>query len=600
MRFTEDFLNELRARADIETIISQYVVLKKQGRRLLGLCPFHSEKTPSFNVTPDKQLFYCFGCGSGGDVVTFIMKAENLSYPEAVMFLAEKVGLEVPDGDSADDGLSRLKNRILEINRETARFFYAALNSPQGAGALSYIENRGLTKKTITRFGLGFAPDSWDSLIRHLRKKGFTDAEMSAASVATKTRNGHFVDFFRNRLMFPIIDLRGNVIAFGGRKLSENDNGPKYMNSPETAVYVKNRNLYALNLAKSSQFADSLSKSGKERSFILCEGYMDVISLHQAGFDNAVAPLGTALTDNQVRIMAKYVPEVIIATDSDEAGQKAARRSFGLLDAAGLNARILKLNGAKDPDEYIKKFGGKRFEMLLSSSISAIENELDSILKKYDTESDSGKVQALKEAAKALAGVSNPIEREVYISRISSKLSVSSQAVSQNVASLIRQNKNAEKKKERSALSVENGTRDNVNPQKRKMLSASVCEEWLLGALFGHPDFFSLLKSEGISADDFITDWGKKMFSVIAEVFEKNEHLDLMALGEYVSANEMGRLAAIITKDGSMITTREQFSELIKNLKNEKNKISLSSENVKALDDESLNELIKKIGQEKK
>lgn len=600
MRFTEDFLNELRARADIETIISQYVVLKKQGRRLLGLCPFHSEKTPSFNVTPDKQLFYCFGCGSGGDVVTFIMKAENLSYPEAVMFLAEKVGLEVPDADSVDDGLSRLKNRILEINRETARFFHAALNSPQGAAALSYIENRGLTKKTITRFGLGYAPDSWDSLIRHLRKKGFTDAEMAAASVATKTRNGHFVDFFRNRLMFPIIDLRGNVIAFGGRKLSEEDNGPKYMNSPETAVYVKNRNLYALNFAKSSQFADSLSKSGKDRAFILCEGYMDVISLHQAGFDNAVAPLGTALTDNQVRIMAKYVSEVIIATDSDEAGQKAARRSFGLLDAAGLNARILKLNDAKDPDEYIKKFGGKRFEMLLSSSISAIENELDSLLKKYDTESDSGKVQALKEASKVLAGISNPIEREVYISRISSKLSVPSQAVSQNVASLIRQNRNAERKKERSALSVENGSRDNVNPQKRKLLSASICEEWILGSLFGHPDFFSLLKKEGIATEDFITDWGKKMFSVISEVFEKNEVLDLMSLGSQLTSEEMGRLAAIITKDGSMITTREQFSELIQNLKAEKNKLSLTSENVKALDDESLNELIKKIGQQKK
>ena len=600
MRFSDDFLSELRMRCDIESVISQYVVLKKQGRGYVGLCPFHSEKTPSFSVSPDKQLFYCFGCSSGGDVITFIMKIENLTYPEAVAFLAEKVGLPIPEGDEIDDSQTKLKNRIYEINRETARFFHAALMSENGKIAQNYIVERGLDKKTVTRFGLGFAPDSWDSLIKHLRKKGFSDAEMAAASVATRTRNGNFIDFFRNRLMFPIIDLRGNVIAFGGRKLSKEDTGPKYINSPETLVYSKNRNLYALNYAKTSQYSDTLSKNGKERSFILCEGYMDVISLHQAGFDNAVAPLGTALTENQVRIMAKYVPEVIIATDSDEAGQKAAKRSFSLLDSAGISAKIIKIQGAKDPDEYIKKYGSKRFEMLLTSSISAVENELDAILKKYDTDTDSGKVQALKDASKVLAGISNAIEREVYVSRISNKLSVSSQAVMQAVNNIIARQRASEKRRELKSLSVENGSRDTINPQKRKMLSAAVCEEWLLGALFTHPDFFSILKKENVTSEDFITDWGKKMFLSAHEVYDKNRELDLMSFSGILNPDEMSRLASIITRDGNYIRTREQFAELIISLKEEKKKQALTSDNIKTMDDESLNDLIKQLGKDKK
>ena len=599
MQISEDFLNELRARCDIENIISQYVVLKKHGKSLKGLCPFHSEKTPSFNVSSDKQLFYCFGCGAGGDVITFIMKAENLSYPEAVAFLAERVGLQVPEKE-VDDGAMRLKNRILEINRETARFFHAALKSPQGAQALSYIKDRGLTDKTITRFGIGYAPDSWDSLIKHLRKKGYTDAEMSAASVATRTQKGNFIDFFRNRLMFPIIDVRGNVIAFGGRRLGAEDKGPKYINSPETAVFVKNRNLYALNYAKSSQFTEELAKAGKDRFFILCEGYMDVIALHQAGFDNAVAPLGTALTDNQVRIMSKYVSSVIIATDSDEAGRKAAKRAFSLIDSAGLSTKILKIQGAKDPDEYIKKYGSVRFSQLLTQSVSAAENEFDAILGKHDTDTDTGKIQALKEACEVISGISNPVERDVYISRISSKLSVSKEAVLQSVNSLIRKNQNAQKKKERQTLSVNAGQRDMVNPEKRRLLSAAVCEEWLLGSLFGHPDFLNVLKKEKISGDDFITEWGKKTYCAIIEAAQMSQTLDLMAMGSLVTPQEMSRLAEVSFKSGANIRTQEQFCELIESLRNEKRKQSLSGENVKQMDDEALSALIEKLSKDKK
>lgn len=599
MALSEDFLNELRLRCDIETIISQYVVLKKRGRSITGLCPFHSEKTPSFHVSSDKQLFYCFGCGTGGDVITFIMKIENLSYIEAVEFLAAKVGLEVPQ-NNVDDKVSKLKGRILEINRETAKFFYKALNAPQGAEALSYLKNRKLDDKTITRFGLGFAPNSWDSLVKHLKKKGFSEYEMVAAQVAIKSRKGNLIDFFRNRVMFPIIDLRGNVVAFGGRKLSEQDNGPKYLNSPETPVFQKNRVLYAMNFAKTSQYSDTLSKNGRDRYFILCEGYMDVIALHQAGFDNAVAPLGTALTENQVNIMSKYVPGVVIATDSDEAGQKAAKRSFELIDKAGLGTKILKLRDAKDPDEYIKKFGAERFSMLLNDSISAIENELEAIMKKYDTDTDSGKVQALKEASKALAGINNAIERDVYISRLSQKLSVSSQAIAQNINNIIRQRQNSIKRQERANLSVNVSPKDTVNVQKRKLLSAAVCEEWILGSLFCHPDFYKILKNEQIDSSSFVTDWGKKMFTVIENVVTSSDTLDLMSLSGVLSPDEMSRMAEVITKDGSRINTSEQFSELIESLKKEKRKQSISGDSIKMLDDQSLKNLIEEISKDKK
>lgn len=327
---------------------------------------------------------------------------------------------------------------------------------------------------------------------------------------------------------------------------------------------------------------------------------MDVIALHQAGFDNAVAPLGTALTDNQVRIMSKYVSSVIIATDSDEAGQKAAKRAFGLIDAAGLSTKILKIQGAKDPDEYIKKYGSVRFASLLTQSVSAAQNEFDAILSKHDTSTDEGKVSALKEACEVLSGISNPVERDVYISRISSKLSVSKEAVLQSVNSLIRKNQNAQKKKERQTLSVNGGQRDTVNPEKRKLLSAAVCEEWLLGSLFGHPDFLNILKKEGISGDDFITEWGKKTYLAILKAAETSQTLDLMAMGSLVTSQEMSRLAEVSFKGGANIRTQEQFYELIESLRNEKNKLSLSGENVKQMDDEALCALIEKLSKDKK
>ncbi|MEG1849295.1 MAG: DNA primase, partial [Oscillospiraceae bacterium] len=347
----ESFIEELKYRSDIEQIISPYVQLKRAGRHLTGLCPFHSEKTPSFVVYPENQSFYCFGCGAGGDVVTFVRKSENLEYLEALRFLAQKAGMTLPE-DAENDEAGRMRLRILECNRESARFFHAALISPAGEPGLAYLRRRQLSDTTIRRFGLGWAPDSWGSLHEHLLKKGFTEAEMLAAAVTRGGTRGSY-DSFRGRVIFPIIDLRGAVIGFGGRILG--DGQPKYLNSPDTMVFKKSRNLFALNVAKAT----------KEPRLLLTEGYMDAIAVHQAGFDNAVATLGTALTQEQARLMAQYTGEVVIAYDSDGAGQKATVRANELLAQTGIKVRVLSMTGAKDPDEFIKANGALRFKQLV-------------------------------------------------------------------------------------------------------------------------------------------------------------------------------------------------------------------------------------------
>lgn len=348
----QSFIEELRLNCDIESVISSYVQLRRRGRILTGLCPFHSEKTGSFTVYPESQSFYCFGCGAGGDVIGFIRRIENLDYVEAIRFLAGRAGMTVPD-DAREDRTAMLKTKILEMNREAAHFYFEKLIAPEGKSALNYLLGRGLTPKTIKHFGLGYAPTGRNNLTDMLSKKGFKYEDMEAACLARRGKNGGYYDVFRDRVMFPIIDLRGNVIGFGGRKM-EGD-GPKYYNSPDTPVFKKTKNLFALNFAK-KQKLDNL---------ILCEGYMDVIAMHQAGFTQAVASLGTSLTADQCRLAASYTDEAVLAYDSDEAGQKATRRAINLLDEAGIRSRVLSIEGAKDPDEFIKKFGAARFKRLI-------------------------------------------------------------------------------------------------------------------------------------------------------------------------------------------------------------------------------------------
>ena len=364
MALNESFLQELKYKTDIEDIVSTYVSLRKRGNTSVGLCPFHNEKTPSFTVYNDTQSFYCFGCGAGGDAIGFIKKIENLDYIDAVKLLAERAGMQMPQ-DGFDDSISKKRRRILQINREAAKFFHSYLMSPQGKTGYDYFINRGLTPKTIVKFGLGYAPDSWDSLLKHLKSLGYGIGEMVDAGVVKVGRNNNHYDTFKNRVMTPIIDVRGNVIAFGGRVLD--DSKPKYVNTSDTLVYKKTNELFALNFAKDS---------GKD-SLILCEGYMDVISLHQAGFTNAVASLGTALTAGHAALIKRYVNEVYLTYDSDEAGVKAALRAIPILRSAGLRIRIIHMNPYKDPDEFIKKFGAQRFKMLLENSDGAINFELE-------------------------------------------------------------------------------------------------------------------------------------------------------------------------------------------------------------------------------
>ena len=409
------FIEQLTAQCDIEDIVRSYVPLKRAGRTAKALCPFHSEKTPSFVVYPENQSFYCFGCGKGGDVIRFVMEAEHLDYPEAIRFLAARAGMAVPEEE--EDGTAARKMRIYEINREAARFFHKCLKSQAGQAGYRYLRGRGLSDQTITAFGLGFAPDSWDSLRDFLQKKGFKREEMLDAAVLARGRGGHCYDKFRNRVMFPIIDLRGNVIGFGGRVMD--DSRPKYLNTDDTPVFKKSRNLFSLNFAKGE--ADG--------RLILAEGYMDVIAIYAAGFHNVVATLGTALTEEQARLMSKYAKEVVIAYDSDGPGQAATHRAINILSDAGLSARVLHMEGAKDPDEYIKKFGAKRFEILLGNAGDATTHELESAKKALDLKTPEGRIEYLRRAVNILADIRNPLSREVYAAYVARDAGASGESV---------------------------------------------------------------------------------------------------------------------------------------------------------------------------
>ena len=412
----ERFLDELTERNDIVEVVSQYVRLtKRSGSNLFGLCPFHSEKTPSFSVSPDKQIYHCFGCGKGGGVINFIMEIENLGFQDAVAFLARRANMAMPEEADTED-VSRRK-RLLELNRDAARFFYEKLVSDEGKPGQDYVNRRGISASMVRRFGLGFAPDSWSALSDAMRKKGYSEQEMFDAGLLKHSRRGGGYDTFRNRLMFPVIDVRGSVIGFSGRILGDGE--PKYLNSPETAVFSKSHNLFALNLAKKS-------KSGY---IILTEGNIDVVSLHQAGFDSAVASLGTSLTPEQARLLSRYTGEVILCYDSDEAGRKAAQRGIGILEKLDLKVRVLQLPGAKDPDEFIKKNGADAFSNLLSGSEGQIEYRLRTVEDAHPADTDEGKVDYLKAAVALLASLPNAVEREVYAARVAEKAGVSRQAV---------------------------------------------------------------------------------------------------------------------------------------------------------------------------
>ena len=555
MAIPRSFIENLRMSCDMENIVSSYVKLKRQGRNLAGLCPFHSEKTPSMVVYPDTQSFFCFGCGAGGDVISFIMRIENLDYVEAVKFLAQRVGMTVPEGETQDRA-SRMKPIILEINRLAARFYHDTLKSPAGEPGRAYFAGRQLTPKTMVKYGLGYAPNSWDALRNYLKEKGFSYEQMAEAGVVNKGRSGGYYDAFRNRVMFPIIDLRKNVIGFGGRVLD--DSKPKYLNTNDTLVFKKSRNLFSLNFAKNHT----------DGRLILAEGYMDVIAVNQAGFENVVATLGTALTPEQARLIAGYAKEVIIAYDSDGAGRKATDRAVGLLEEAGVSAKILQLRGAKDPDEYIKKFGTQRFKLLLDGAGNVTAYRLGDIRSRYDLETPEGRSGYLTEALKYLATLKSPVEREVYAGELASQTGILRETVLSNLEWEVKMNFRREKKKEwQDIASSRELYGDRVNPQRASNLSASLAEEGIIAFLFKNPDYLARIW-EKTGEEQFVTDFNRKLFHSLVEKLRLNGGAALSDFAGELSPEEMGRLSAIVNRDFPM--TEQVLEDYIRGLEDAK------------------------------
>lgn len=534
MAIPEEVINEIKHRNDIETVMSPYVDLKRRGKNLVGLCPFHNEKTPSFTVYPENGSFYCFGCGVGGDVFTFTGLIENLDYIDSVKLLAERSGI-VLDENKYDNSMQKLKNTIYEINRETARFFHSYLMSQGGKWALDYLVGRGLSINTIKHFGLGAAPDSWDALINHLKSKGFGLADMYQANVIGKNSSGRYYDRFRRRVMFPIINVRGNVVAFSGRAMPGDDKaGGKYVNTSDTPVYKKSENLFGINFAK---------KDCAER-IILVEGNMDVVSLHQAGFSNTVAALGTAFTPEQAKLLTKYTKEIVLMLDADAAGQKAMNRAGEILKNTGLKVRVVLVPDGKDPDEYIKKNGAARFSALLDGAVSEIEYKLLTAAADINTETDDGRLKYLSKAANILADTPDVITRDIYIGRLSDKYGVSRTALESKIKE-IRKNKTKEKeKKEFRDIVTPTYKRDEVNPEKRQYPRATAAEESIIAILLNHQDLIEFT-SEKLPSEKMITAVNKHIYSLILEAFFGGREFDFSYISQFLTALETGYIVSL-------------------------------------------------------
>ncbi len=582
---SREVVDEILIRNDIESLISSYVSLKRAGSNLKGLCPFHSEKTPSFTVYPAESSFYCFGCGVGGNAITFIRQIEHLDYPDAIEFLAKRAGITiVKDDDKYYDKPKIDKSKLYKMNVDAAKFFHRSLfgNDVKSKEALAYFtEKRGLSTSTIKHFGLGFAPDSFDAMINYMTARGYTKDELVVAYLASKSEKGHYYDSFRNRVMFPIIDVSGNVIAFGGRVMD--DSKPKYKNTMDTPVFKKSRNLFALNFAKNTG-ADSL---------ILCEGYMDVIALHASGFTNAVATLGTAITPEQARILSRYTKKVIISYDADEAGQKASQKAMNLLGEVGLDVGVIKIPGAKDPDEYIKTYGKDKFKNIVEGSKSKFEYNMDSILSKFDINLPQDKIDALKELEKLISGIYSKAERDVYIQYVSKKFDIKPNVIRDDVARLVYRAqsaaiKNATQKLKQDAV----GFADRLNPEYAKAPAVAKNEENLLGLLLSYPEHRKrVFEGNLITVADFYTDLSKRVFTYLEKNYFSGDD-EIQELNEVFSAEEVGRITRMkvvrteLAENGPSI-----LMETIESLKNSLQK--KNAESVSSFDD--LNNLLNSI-----
>lgn len=546
----QEYIFELTQRSDIVDIISGYVQLRHQGRTHKGLCPFHSEKSPSFVVYPDTQSFYCFGCGAGGDAIGFTKRINNVDYIEAVKLLASRVGMPMPDDN---DKTGSWRQRLTSINKDAARFYFDQLSGEGGAIARSYWRGRGLSDSTIRKFGLGYAPDSFQDTLEALNRLGYTNDELVDAGFVKRSEKGHYYDNFRNRVMVPIFDLRGNVIAFGGRNLGNEK--PKYINSPETLLYKKSQALFALNLAK---------KSSSKR-YILCEGYMDVIALHQAGFTTAVAACGTALTQQQVKMISDYADEVVLCYDSDEAGQKATVRSIELFSSSPVKLTVLTVPDAKDPDEFIKRFGAERFEQLLKGGANAIEYELVKAKAKYKVETADGRLAYVKEAINILSGRVTPTERDVYAGRLSEETDIAKTAIINQLDAAIRQRTaRAQKERQRKLLDEGVGAQINVSYSQGGTSARGVvfCEQQLVASLIKNPDFISLA-AQGLTPDSFIGEETKEVFTLLLNRQNQRQYIDLTQLSIDLSEKSRTMLPRILAQNHEVTIERKDVEDFI-------------------------------------
>lgn len=574
MALSDSFLQELKMKTDIEDVISTYVTLKRRGATLVGLCPFHNEKTPSFTVYPATQSFYCFGCGAGGDAITFVKKIENLDYLDAVKTLAQRAGLQMPQ-EGFDDSLSKRRRRILEMNREAARFYHSVLLSPEGKVGYDYYIGRALSAATINHFGLGFAPNQWDALLKHMRAKGYQPAELVDAGLVRKGQKGYY-DNFRNRVMTPIIDVRGNVIAFGGRVLD--DSKPKYINTGDTLVYKKTNELFALNFAKDS----------KEDALILCEGYMDVIAMHQAGFTNAVAGCGTALTTEQVRLISRYAKEVILTYDADEAGQKALQKAMTLFDQTDVKVRIPALVGGKDPDEIIRTYGRDKFKGMLEGASNETEFRLLALRRQYNLATTQGKIDFIGGALQILATLP-PVEQDLYVSRLSEELGVERQNMKVQLQDLVARQGNRREKRKFNRI-----VQENMRKTARETMATDAslrklrAEDRLISLLLRYPDCSRLCK-------DFDPQWltpgfAQRVFTLILQRLENGDGTELMDLRDRLTDDEMGRLSGIIARGGESADAKQEFSDCLQTIRAEQQK---KQESAAELDDQAFRDLFR-------
>ncbi len=561
MAFPASFIDELVARNPIEDVVGQHVVLKRSGSNMFGLCPFHGEKTASFSVAPDKGIYYCFGCHKGGSVINFQMEIEGLSYPDAVRALAKRVGMDVPE-DEQYQSRYKQQERLWALMKEAGRFFNERLYAPEGAECRAYITKRGLSKSIVTQFGIGYAPDSWNALVDAMRKKGYTDQELRDADLVGE-KNGRVYDRFRNRLMFPIIDVRGNVVGFGGRVLGQGE--PKYLNSNETLIFNKRKNLFGLNFAKKT----------KEKAIILVEGNIDVVTLHQFGFDNAVASLGTSLTEDQVTLLTRYTEEVILTYDGDEAGQRAAKRAIPMLEKAGIKVKVLQVKDAKDPDEYLQKFGADKFRLLLEGCSNRIEYQLNAILKKYDLREDEQRIEFLHEAAELVSALSSPVQREIYGARVAEVAKISPEAMKSEIDRAFKRRMGREKKQqEKIDLAPVRKLQPHARSIRYDNMKSAMAEESILAQILRESAMLN--KCQGLTQDMFSVGLLGNVYGQLLRRHQQGLDVSVAAL-EDLSPEEMSHITGILQRYESPVS-EEAFADCVRTVRAEHQASNVGSE----------------------